>query len=51
MDFNSAKAAFEYYLNGYDRENDKVKLKVVHTYGVVSESIPQLISYVHDAKR
>lgn len=39
MDFNSAKTAFEHYLDGYDRGNDKVRLKIVHTYGVVSESI------------
>ena len=35
MDFEHVKAVFEEYLNGYDRENDKVKLKIVHTYGVV----------------
>ena len=32
MDFEHVKAVFEEYLNGYDRENDKVKLKIVHTY-------------------
>ena len=26
------------YLDGYDRENDKVKLKIIHTYGVVEQS-------------
>jgi len=35
MDFEHVKAVFEEYLNGYDRENDKVKLKIVHTYGVI----------------
>ena len=30
MDFEHVKAVFEEYLNGYDRENDKVKLKIVH---------------------
>ena len=36
MDFEHVKAVFEEYLNGYDRENDKVKLKIVHTYGVIA---------------
>ena len=35
IDLQHAKEAFERYLDGYDRENDKVKLKIVHTYGVV----------------
>ena len=38
MDFDSAKQVFEKYLDGYDRENDKVRLKIVHTYGVVAQS-------------
>lgn len=38
MDFERAKQRFEQYLDGYDRENDKVRLKIVHTYGVVSRS-------------
>ena len=38
MDFNSAKQVFEEYLDSYDRENDKVRLKIVHTYGVVAQS-------------
>ena len=33
-----AREEFERYLDGYDRENDKVKLKIVHTYGVVAQS-------------
>lgn len=37
-DYNSAREVFEHYLDGYDRENDKVKLKIVHTYGVVAQS-------------
>lgn len=36
--YRSAEKAFEKYLDGYDRENDKVKLKIVHTYGVVNQS-------------
>ena len=35
MDFEQAKQAFELYLNGYDRKDEKVYLKIVHTYGVV----------------
>ena len=37
-DYTSAKAVFERYLDNYDRENDKVRLKIVHTYGVVEQS-------------
>ena len=36
IDLQHAKEEFERYLDGYDRENDKVKLKIVHTYGVVA---------------
>ena len=35
MDFERAKRAFDAYLNGFDREDPKVKLKIVHTDGVV----------------
>lgn len=35
MDFEQAKQAFELYLQGYDRKDEKVYLKIVHTYGVV----------------
>lgn len=35
MDLQYAKQQFEQYLNNYDREDDKVKLKIVHTYGVM----------------
>lgn len=38
MDYNSARKVFEQYLDGYDRTNDKVRLKIVHTYGVVGQS-------------
>ena len=34
-DFDVAKAAFEAYLDEYDRADDKIHLKIVHTYGVV----------------
>ena len=35
VDLRNAKEALENYLDGYERENDKVKLKIIHTYGVV----------------
>lgn len=38
MDYSSARKVFEQYLDSYDRENDKVKLKITHTYGVVAQS-------------
>ena len=37
-DFDAAKAAFEAYLDEYDREADKIHLKIVHTYGVVDDA-------------
>lgn len=36
IDFQKAKEAFEEYLNGFNREDKKIKLKIVHTYGVVA---------------
>ena len=33
--FDAAKVAFEAYLDEYDRADDKIHLKIVHTYGVV----------------
>lgn len=35
MDFTQAKKIFAGYLRQYDTTNDKIRLKVVHTYGVV----------------
>lgn len=52
--------------DGYDRENDKVKLKIIHTYGVVVQSteiadrmklsgeertLAQIIALLHDIGR
>lgn len=37
MDFTKAKKRFAKYLKQYDSEDDKIKLKIVHTYGVVSD--------------
>ena len=38
MELERAKRKFEEYLSGYDRENDKVRLKIIHTYGVTEYS-------------
>lgn len=35
IDFTKAQSEFEKYLDGYDRKNDKIRLKIVHTYGVM----------------
>ena len=35
IDLQYAKKEFENYLDNYNREDDKVKLKIIHTYGVV----------------
>lgn len=35
IDFARAREAFEGYLDEYDREDEKIKLKIIHTYGVV----------------
>lgn len=66
MDLQYAKEQFEHYLDHYDRENDKVKLKIIHTYGVVECSrqitermglseedreLAQLIALLHDIGR
>lgn len=36
MDFSKAKKIFAGYLRQYDTTNDKIRLKIVHTYGVVN---------------
>ena len=36
IDYEAAHQEFERYLDAYDREDGKIKLKIVHTYGVVS---------------
>lgn len=35
VDFVHAKEVFEHYLDGYDREDERIKLKIIHTYCVV----------------
>ena len=37
MNYNNAKEQFEKYLDSYDRDNGKVRLKIIHTYGVVHD--------------
>ena len=66
LDFKQAKAAFEEYLNEYNREDEKIKLKIVHTYGVVKsareignrmnlneddQQLAELIALLHDIGR
>lgn len=36
MNFTKAKEVFAKYLENYDKNDDKIRLKIVHTYGVVS---------------
>lgn len=66
MDFTKAAHAFQEYLKDYDQNNDKVRLKIVHTYGVVKQaenvcrrknmnledtSLAKLIALLHDIGR
>lgn len=66
MDLQYAKQQFESYLDNYDREDDKVRLKTAHTYGVVEcsrqitermrlseedKELAQLIGLLHDIGR
>lgn len=66
MDFVQAKKRFAQYLKQYDSKNDKIKLKMVHTYGVVSDveeitarmklskedvELAKLIALLHDIGR
>lgn len=38
MDYYTARQQFNNYLKDYDNHNDKIRLKIVHTYGIVKES-------------
>lgn len=38
LDYKKAKQVFEEYLDIYDREDEKIRLKIIHTYGVVDYS-------------
>ena len=66
IDIKKAEKAFEEYLRGYDLNNDKIALKVTHTYGVVKASeilsknlnlneedtnLSKLIALLHDIGR
>lgn len=66
MKFNAAKQTFQKYLTDYDHTDDKVRLKIVHTYGVVRQAeaiamrihlseedfqLAQLIALLHDIGR
>lgn len=66
MDFTSAAQAFQDYLKDYDQNNDKIQLKIVHTYGVVRQAeevcqrrklnredtdLARLIALLHDIGR
>ena len=46
IDFKVAKAAFEKYLDEYDRIDDKIHLKIVHTYCVV-ECAEEIATRMH----
>lgn len=46
MNYNNAKKQFEKYLDGYDRANDKVHLKIIHTYGVV-DAMTDICEHMH----
>ncbi len=66
MNLDYAMQRFEQYLDHYERKNDKVRLKIVHTYGVMKRSrqigeglklskedieLGQLIGLLHDIGR
>lgn len=66
INYTFAREIFESYLNDYDRADDKVRLKIVHTYGVVGQAeciarrmrlseedtaLAKLIALLHDLGR
>lgn len=66
MNLDYAMQRFEQYLDHYERKNDKVRLKIVHTYGVMKRNrqigeglklskedieLGQLIGLLHDIGR
>ncbi len=66
MDLNYARQSFEEYLKRYNREDEKVRLKIVHTYGVMEyagqiaerlglsgedRELAQLVGLLHDIGR
>lgn len=38
MNFTNAKQVFDKYLENFDKDDDKIRLKIVHTYGVIRYS-------------
>lgn len=66
MNIEFARKEFQDYLDSFDRENDKIKLKIVHTEGVVccaaeiarrmnlseeDKYLAELIALLHDIGR
>lgn len=66
INYTFAREIFESYLDDYDRADDKVRLKIVHTYGVVGQAeriarrmrlseedtaLAKLIALLHDLGR
>lgn len=66
MNIEFARKEFQDYLDSFDRENDKIKLKIVHTEGVVrcaaeiarrmnlseeDKYLAELIALLHDITR
>lgn len=66
MDYQKAAHAFQEYLKEYDQTNNKIRLKIVHTYGVVDKarevcrrmnlnqedtSLAEIIALLHDIGR
>lgn len=66
INYTFAREIFESYLNDYDRADDKVRLKIIHTYGVVGQAagiarrmrlsdedteLAKLIALLHDLGR
>ena len=66
IDIIKAEKAFKEYLSNYDINDDKIKLKLTHTYGVVNASeylskklnlskedtdVSRLIALLHDIGR
>lgn len=66
INYTLAREIFESYLNDYDRTDDKIRLKIIHTYGVVGQAsaiarrmrlseedteLAKLIALLHDLGR
>lgn len=66
MNYKTAKTVFQNYLNQYDQTDDKIRLKITHTFGVVKQAedvahrmslseedteLARLIALLHDIGR